>query len=208
MEAAGDTVEIPLELMVDRVAVDMAEMLVEVTGMVDNKALAWFHLDIPMGTAFPVQVQVRVPLQVLVLVDRAVEVTREVLPLGALWPTLQLVAMVDRVDFLVDHRDIAQEVHMVDMDRELALVDQVAGLLAVQPDMLQVAAMVDMVDLLDLPEHPVAMKAHGLKVAQVGDMDLPVVVESVEDTAEDTVVESRKRLLLQSTWIDRSHPIR
>lgn len=200
MEAAGDTVEIPLELMVDRVAVDMAEMLVEVTGMVDNKALAWCHLGIPMGTAFPVQVQVRVPLQVLVLVGRAVEVTQEVL--------LQLVAMADRVDLLADHRDIAQEVHMVDMDRELALVDQVAGLLAVQPDMLQVAAMVDMVDLLDLPEHPVAMKAHGLKVAQVGDMDLPVVVESVEDTAEDTVVESRKRLLLQSTWIDRSHLIR
>lgn len=202
MEAAGDSVEIPLELMVDRVAVDMAETLVEVTGMVD-RALAWCHLGIPMGTAFPVQVQVRVPLQVLVLVGKAVEVTREVLPLAALWPTLQLVAMVDRVDFLADHRDIAQ-VAMVDMDRELALVDQVAGLLVVQPDMLQVVAMVDMVDLLDLPEHPVAMKAHGRKVAQVGDMDLPVVVESAEDTA----VESRKRLLLQSTWIDRSQLIR
>lgn len=205
MEAVGATVEIPLELMVDRVAVDMVETLVEVMGMVDNKALAWFHLGIPMGTAFPVQVQVRVPLQVLVLVGKAVEVTREVLPLGVLWPTLQLVAMADRVDLLADHRDIAQE---VDMDRELALVDQVAGLLAVQPDMLQVAAMVDMVDLLDLTEHPVATKAHGRKVAQVGDMDLPVVVESVGDTAEDTVVESRKRLLLQSTWIDRSHLIR
>lgn len=70
--------------------------------------------------------------------------------------------------------------------------------------MLQVAAMVDMVGLLDLPEHPVATKAHGRKVAQVGDMDLPVVVESAEDTA----VESRKRLLLQSTWIDRSQLIR
>lgn len=203
MEVVGDSVEIPLELMVDRVAVDMVETLVVVMGMVD-KALAWCHLGIPMGTAFPVQVQVRVPLQVLVLEGKAVEVTREVLPLAALWPTLQLVAIVDRVDFLADHRDIAQEVAMVDMDRELALVDQVAGLLVVQPDMLQVAAMVDMVDLLDLPEHPVAMKAHGRKVAQVGGMDLPVVVESAEDTA----VESRKRLLLQSTWIDRSQLIR
>lgn len=205
MEAAGATVEIPLELTVDRVAVDMEEMLVEVTGMVDNKALVWCHLDIPMGTAFPVQVQARVPLQVLVLVGKAVEVTREVLPLAALWPTLQLVAMADRVDLLADHRDIAQEVDMEDMDRELALVDQVAGLLAVQPDMLQVAAMVD---LLDLTEHPVATKAHGRKVAQVGGMALPVVVESVVESAEDTAVESRKRLLLQSTWIDRSHPIR
>lgn len=205
VEVAGATVEIPLELMVDRVAVDMVEMLVEDMGMVDNKALAWCHLGIPMGTAFPVQVQVRVPLQVLVLVGRAVVVTREDLDRGVLWPTLQLVAMVDRVDLLVDHRDIAQEGAMVDTDRELALVDQVAGLLAVQPDMLQVAAMVDLLDLLEIP---VATKAHGRKVAQVADMeDLRVVVESAGDTAEDTVVESRKRLLLQSTWIDRSHLI-
>lgn len=189
MEVAGDTVEIPLELTVDRVAVDMVETLAEDMGMVDNKALAWCHLDIPMETAFPVQVQARVPLQVLVLVGKAVEVTREVLPLGVLWPTLQLVAIVDRVDFLEDHRDIAQEEAMVDTDRELALGDQVEGLLAVLPDMLQVAAKVDMVDLLVLPEHPVAMKAHGRKVAQVGDMVLQVEVESAGDTAEGTVVE-------------------
>lgn len=119
---------------------------------------------------------------------------REVLLLEVLWHMLQPVAMVDKAQ-----RVMLQAVAMEDMDhRELALADREAGLLAVQRDMLQVVVMADMV-LLDLPEHPVDMKARGHKVAPA-DMDLlAMVVELVVDM----VVESRKRLLLQNTWIGR-----
>lgn len=74
------------------------------------------------------------------------------------------------------------------------------GLLAVQLDMRQVVATADIAPLV-LLAHLAGMKAHGRREAPV-DMDFLEAVEPGEDMA---VGESRKKLLLQNTWIGRFH---